>query len=93
MASKQDNPATGSVSSLAARSMEAFYRDLRGLLQKHSGKWVAYHGEECFGVGRTETELYQKCLRQGLKEGEFIVLFADRAALADQEEIELPLNP
>ncbi len=93
MQSNQDNRTIVSASSLSARSMQAFYRDLPELLKKHSGKWVAYHGDECFGVGRTETELYQKCLRHGLTEDEFIVLFADQAALADHEEIELPLNP
>ncbi len=57
MQSNQDNRTIVSASSLSARSMQAFYRDLPELLKKHSGKWVAYHGDECFGVGRTETEL------------------------------------
>jgi len=73
--------------------MEAFYRNLPELLTKHPGKWAAYHGDDFVGVGRTETDLYQECLRQGLKDDEFVVLFADEAALWDHEEIELPLNP
>jgi len=43
--------------------MAAFYRNLPELLKKHYGKWVAYHGDEFMGLGRTQTELYQKCLR------------------------------
>jgi hypothetical protein len=31
-----------------------------------------------------------KCIRDGLKEGEFIVLFADNQALSDNDEMELP---
>jgi hypothetical protein len=70
--------------------MDAFYRDLPELLKKHYRKWVAYHGNDCLGVGRTQTELYEQCLRRGLKEDEFIVLFADRMALTDRAEINIP---
>jgi hypothetical protein len=92
MQANQNNRTILSVSPLAAQALEAFYRDLPELLRKHPGRWVAYHGDERFAVGRTETALYQKCLGHGLKEDEFIVLFADQAALADHEGIELPLN-
>ena len=78
---------------LFAKSQEAFYRNLPALLKTHCRQWVAFHGDACAGFGRTETELYQRCLRQGLKEGEFIVLFADEAALHDQEEVDLPCYP
>jgi hypothetical protein len=77
---------------LWARSQEAFYRDLPGLLKTHCRQWVAYHGDECLGFARTQTELHERCLRQGLQDGEFIVLFADRAALTDHDEIDLPLD-
>jgi hypothetical protein len=41
-------------------------------------------------VGRTQTALYKECLRRGLKEAEFVVLFADNMALSDHEEIYIP---
>src|SRR5262249_551010 len=57
------------------RSRAAFLRDLPTLLKQKNrrGQWVAYHGEQRLGFARTETELYQKCLRRGLKELEFYV--------------------
>lgn len=54
--------------------------------------WVAYHGDRCVGSARTETELYQRCTREGIPEDEFIVLFADPHALSDREPIELPTD-
>jgi len=77
---------------LLAQSTGAFYRDLPELLKKHDGMWIAYHGDRCVGIARTETDLYQDCLRQGLPEAEFIVLYADRQALHDREEVDLPPN-
>ncbi len=78
---------------LYAQSQEAFYRELPKLLKTHGGQWVAYHGDELVGFARTQTELYERCVRRGLKPDEFMVLFADHAALADHEEINLPLSP
>ena len=89
-------PKTGGCStpsSVYAQSQEAFYRNLPKLLTTHCRQWVAYHGDELIGFARTQTELYERCVRGGLKEDEFVVLFADHAALADHEEIDLPLNP
>ena len=58
------------------RSMEAFRRDLPGLLQmkKRLGQWVAYHGDQQIGFGKKKTQLYQQCLSQGLKIDEFIIM-------------------
>ncbi len=39
------------------KSIDAFRRDLPELLRTHPGQWVAYHGDERIGFGRTETEL------------------------------------
>jgi len=75
------------------RSVAAFYRNLPNLLKTHCGQWVAYHGDDCLGFGRSKTELFQQSLRRGLKEHEFVVLFASDAALADHEEIDLPWDP
>jgi hypothetical protein len=62
------------------------------MLKTQEGRWVAYHGDRYVGSGRTETELHQRCLRQGLPEEEFIVLLADRQALSDRGFTELPLD-
>ena len=62
-----------SVPPMLGRSLDAFRRDLPRLLKTHYGKWVAYHGDAQVGFGRTETELYAKCLAQGMKRDEFLV--------------------
>ncbi len=58
------------------RSMDAFRRDLPGLLQmkKRLGQWVAYHGDQQIGFSKTKMQLYQQCLRQELKIDEFVVM-------------------
>jgi hypothetical protein len=72
------------------RSVAAFYRNLPKLLKTHLGQWVAYHGDDCLGFGCSKTELFQQSLRRGLREHEFVVLFVSDAALADNEEVDLP---
>ncbi len=69
------------------QSDQAFRRDLPELLKRHHRKWVAYHGDECLGIARTETELWQRCLRRGLKPGEFTVGFITEGALDDKDEL------
>lgn len=54
-------------------SQKAFERDLDDLLKTHYRQWVAYHGDQRVAFGRSATDLYEKCLRKGLKEGEFVV--------------------
>jgi len=78
--------------SLRDQSMAAFYRNLPELLKKHYGKWIAYHGDELVGVGRTQTELYELCRRRGLNDDEFDVLFATAQALHDNDEINVCLG-
>jgi hypothetical protein len=58
---------------MIVRSQQAFSRDLPELLKTHYRLWVAYHGDERIGFGRTETELYDRCFARGLKESEFVV--------------------
>jgi hypothetical protein len=57
------------------RSMQAYWRDLPELLKvkRNRGRWVAYHGDERVGLGKTQTEMYQQCFRRGLQRGEFYV--------------------
>jgi hypothetical protein len=56
-------------------SKEAFLRDLPQLLlrKKLRKKWVAYHGSRRLGFDVSETALYQKCFRMGLREEQFYV--------------------
>jgi hypothetical protein len=81
---------TAPVSPLFASSIAAFYHNLPELLKTYYGKWIAYHGDEFLGAGRSETVLYQQCLRRGFKDDEFVVLLADNQALHDFQEIPLP---
>jgi hypothetical protein len=57
------------------RSMQAFWRDLPGLLRdrRHKGKWAAYCGDEQITIGKGQVETYQECLRKGMQRGEFYV--------------------
>jgi hypothetical protein len=67
------------------RSRETYYRNLPELLKKHEGKWVCYRGEECLGIARTDTELWNRCYRRGWKPGEFFVGFICGDALNDKD--------
>ena len=58
---------------MVARSREAFLRDLPRLLEERPRDCVAYHGDEQLGFAKTRTELFQACLRRGLKREEFLV--------------------
>jgi hypothetical protein len=57
------------------RSMQAFWRDLPGLLQDkhHKGKWAAYRGDDRIVIAADDVVAYQACLRQGMQRGEFYV--------------------
>ena len=61
------------ISPLVARSQAAFRRDLPELLKSHYRKWVAYHGENRIGFGRTQFELYDECYHRGLRDDQFVV--------------------
>ncbi len=73
------HPRGGEVSPLIPpamlRAQQAFWRDLPGLLKdrRNHRKWVAYHGDERVGLGKTSTELYQRCLKMGLRPGDFYI--------------------
>jgi hypothetical protein len=60
---------------MVLRSMQAFWRDLPGLLmhRRNHRKWAAYHGEERVAVTRSDADAYQECFRRGLKHEEFYV--------------------
>lgn len=65
----------GGMTPIMFRSQQAFWRDLPELLKLKSKKrrFVAYHGDERIGFGKTDTELYKECFRRGLERGEFYV--------------------
>jgi hypothetical protein len=58
---------------LIEQAQEAFRRDLTQLLQERPGQWVGYAGPQRLGFAKTQTELYQECLRRGLRHDEFLV--------------------
>jgi hypothetical protein len=58
---------------MVVQSREAFLRDLPRLLGERPRQWVAYHGDEQLGFGKTRAELFQACLGRGLNREEFLV--------------------
>ncbi len=59
MQPQPQNPAgSPTAADLLTQSFDAFYRNLPELLKTHYRQWVAYHGNECIGFARTETELH-----------------------------------
>ena len=58
---------------LGKNALLAFWQDLPQLLQERPRQWVAYHGGRRLGFGRTRTELWQECLRQGFRPDEFMI--------------------
>ncbi len=60
-------------------SEQAFKRDLAELARDHYGKWVAYNRSRRLFIGRSQTEVYRKCLelrlkrKLRLKKSEFVV--------------------
>jgi hypothetical protein len=71
-AAGQPNP---EIKPMVLRSMQAFWRDLPGLLmdRRNHRKWAAYHGEERVAIARSKVDAYQACFRRGLNSGEFYV--------------------
>jgi hypothetical protein len=65
------------------QSLEAFRRDLAQLLRERPGQWVAYSGDRRLGFGRTKTELYQECLRQGYDPEQFVVDLIEPGPICD----------
>ena len=44
---------------------EAYRRDLRELIKKHKGQWVAYSGERRLGITHTKSQAYQLASKEG----------------------------
>ncbi len=81
-----------SVPPLIVQGREAFRRELPDLLKRYPRKWVVYSGSQRLGIGRTKAELYQECLKRGLKRGEFIAFIIEPQCFDDDEDVELPLD-
>jgi CheY-like chemotaxis protein len=69
---------------IIVRSQKAFERDLDDLLKTHYRQWVAYHGDEQIGFGRSQTALIERCFRRGLREDQFVVRSIE-PLLADED--------
>ena len=65
--------AQADLDALGRQALLTFWRDLPQLLQERPGQWVAYRGDRQLGFGKTQTELWQECLRQGLDPEEFMI--------------------
>jgi hypothetical protein len=77
------------IAPVIAQSQAAFRRDLPELLKSRLRWWVAYHGDERIGFGKTQRELYRECFRRGLKEGEFVVCSIEPDAAIEEPEVEI----
>jgi len=71
------------------KSIDAFRRDLPELLQMNRGQYVAYHGDERIGIGRSQISLYDKCFQRGLTRDDFVVCGIDEGVFDPDEEIEI----
>ncbi len=71
------------------KSIAAFRRDLPELLKRHRGSWVAYHGDERIGFGKTQTRLYEECFGRGLTRDDFVVCGVEEGTFDPDEEIEV----
>ena len=78
------------IAPMIAKSQEAFRRDLPQILDKRYGQWVAYHGDERIGFGRSQFELYDECIRRGLRDDEFVVrvVAPEAPAEIDMEQLQ-----
>jgi hypothetical protein len=66
-------PEWAKVPRMIALSTIAYKRDLSKLLEQHPRQWVAYSGDRCLGFARQQIDLYERCLKLGLKDDEFMV--------------------
>ena len=69
-------------------SQAAFRRNLPQLLQTHYRQWVAYHGNQRIGFGRSKTKLIQECLRRGIPRDQFVVCSIEPES-PDEDKLEL----
>jgi hypothetical protein len=87
--SGSENVPTEQVPEGIRRSKEAFLHDLPGLLARKRlhRRWVLYHGNVQFGIGRRPDKLLRKCVKLGVKNDE-IYLGVIEPHSQEPEEIE-----
>ena len=56
------------------KALRVFKAHFPELLKKHPGEWAACSSDQFLFVGRSWDKIYQRCLKLGLKEEQFIVL-------------------
>ncbi|MBA4067408.1 MAG: hypothetical protein C0501_27600 [Isosphaera sp.] len=57
------------------KALRVFKAHFPELLKKHPRRWVACDGERVLYVGDSQQVLFDKCLKRGIPDGEFIVLY------------------
>ncbi len=62
------------ITPLRAKAQVYHRRILPALLQDHSRKWAAYHGDRLLEIGTSRAGLYRACLDRGLTPDEVLVL-------------------
>ncbi len=62
------------VPSMIQKALDKHRRDLPELMKTHADQWVAYHGDQRLGFGRSKRKLYRKYLDRGLSIDELMVL-------------------
>ena len=76
------------------KALRVFKAHFPELLKKHPGEWVACASDQFLFVGRSWDKIYQRCLKLGLKEEEFIVLMSssrrDRVHRLIHQPVALP---
>lgn len=63
------------IEKLIQRSHQTFMRELPELLKGHHGRWVAYHGDQRLGFGRSKTDLSKQWHARGVPQGELGLFF------------------
>jgi hypothetical protein len=68
-------PAEAPLPAGVLRAQQAFWRELPRLLtDRHArGRWVLFHGDRLEGFARHSWELYQKCTRLDIPNGEYYI--------------------
>ena len=69
------------------KALDKHRRDLPELMKTHPYQWVAYHGEQRLGFGRSQRKLYKKYLARGLSIDELVV-FGVEPELPDEVELD-----
>lgn len=56
------------------KALRVFKAHFPELLKQHPGEWAACDQNQFLFVGKSWDRIYERCLKRGLKEDEFVVL-------------------